>query len=109
VEPLLENEERRDEFDIVAYAERLLANFDAADGPRGKKSRGEGGDAGGPRPFAELANCTDKYEVCRMFLATLQLTNQGNVELSTAGSLETGDLEFNVNLLSRHRHPAREM
>ena len=40
IKPLLDNEARRDEFDIVEYAERLLANFDGGDGPApGKKSK----------------------------------------------------------------------
>ena len=108
IKPLLDNEARRDEFDIVEYAERLLANFDGGDGPApGKKSKvGAEGLAGGARGFAELANCTDSYEVARMFLATLQLTNQGNIELDhQVGEVET---TLAINLLSRHKHPARE-
>ena len=54
-------------------------------------------------PFGELANTPDKVEVCRLFLATLQLTNQGNVEITTKGSIETKDQSFTVSLLSRQR------
>lgn len=105
MEPLLEEEKKRGVFDIHAYGERLLANFDSAerDAPRGKKSKGEDGGETPSRPFAELANCTNQYEVCRMFLATLDLTNRGNVELSASGSLDGGDQSLTVNLLSRHR------
>ena len=105
VEPLLDDELRRDEFDILAYADRLLNNFDASerDGHVGKKSRAEDGTEGTNVPFGELANTPDKVEVCRLFLATLQLTNQGNVEITTKGSIETKDQSFTVSLLSRQR------
>ena len=39
-----------------------------------------------------------------MFLATLQLTNMGNVALSTEGNLDDGSLTLQVELLSRERH-----
>ena len=103
MEPLLDSEARRADFDILAYAERLLHNFDANDIPRGKKSKSADGSEGSARPFAELANSSDKFEVCRMFLATLQLTNQGNVELEATGSVDKGDMALTVNLLSRQR------
>ena len=33
--------------------------------------------------FSEAAQCGEKFEVCRMFLAALQLTNHGNLDLVT--------------------------
>ena len=54
---------------------------------------------------SQLADATDKYEVCRMFLATLQLTNDGNVDIATSGSLDTGDLSMTVSLLNKERRP----
>lgn len=109
VEPLLDDEARRADFDISKYAERLLAGFDADFEPAAPRSKAakhapdasEHGQTS--RPFEQLVGSSDNYEVCRMFLAALQLTNQGNVELATQGSLEAGDLTLSVNLLSRER------
>ena len=38
-----------------------------------------------------------------MFLAALDLTNKGNVELITHGSLEDGTLSLDVKLLTTER------
>ena len=54
-------------------------------------------------PFAELAQTGEPYEVARLFLAALQLTNWGNVELEAAGSVDGGDMTLTVNLLDKTR------
>ena len=51
-------------------------------------------------PFAEAARGEEQWEVCRMFLAALQLTNSGNVELIQQGNLEEGNLSLDVKLLT---------
>ena len=53
--------------------------------------------------FSEAAQCGETYEVCRMFLAALQLTNQGNLDLVASGSVDGGDLQLSLELLDRHR------
>ena len=55
---------------------------------------------GAPRPFAQLAQCEETYEVCRMFLAALQLTNQGNVDIVSDGSVDDGSLSLSLQLIS---------
>ena len=38
-----------------------------------------------------------------MFLAALQLTNQGNLDLVTSGTVDGGDLQLSLELLDRNR------
>ena len=53
-----------------------------------------------PHPTLTLSlSLTLTYEVCRMFLAALQLTNQGNLDLVASGSVDGGDLQL-------HPHPS---
>jgi len=105
VTPLLEEEGYRKEFDIGEYGDRLLRNFDASErGGRGAKQprRAEAGEAS-VLAFTEAAQCGEKFEVCRMFLAALQLTNQGNLDLVTSGSVDAGDLQLSLQLLDRNQ------
>lgn len=109
VEPYLREESRRVPFDIFTYADRLLGSFDddsdehaVAKSKQARRSE-SGQGATTSLPFAEAAQASSSYEVCRMFLAALQLTNAGNVELQTSGSLEKDDLCLTVNLLERQR------
>ena len=108
-EPYLREEAGRVPFDIFTYADRLLGSFDddsdehaVAKTKHARRSE-SGQGATTSLPFAEAAQASSPYEVCRMFLAALQLTNAGNVELQTSGSLEKDDLCLTVNLLERQR------
>ena len=76
MDPLLKAEEQKAPYDIDAYAKRLLAALDdshsSAQGVRVPSSY---------VPFAQAAQASSQAEVCRMFLAALQLTNTENVDL----------------------------
>lgn len=51
--------------------------------------------------FSHVVDGLDQYQVCRMFLATLQLANNGNVALHHGkSSLEQSSVPFCVELLS---------
>lgn len=66
IQPVLEREEERDEFNIrtcgLAIIDRLK-EFNLSDGAR----------------MSNVIGAPQKFEVCRSFLASLQLANQGNV------------------------------
>lgn len=69
IKPLLEEEDQRGEFDITAYGQSLIRAFP-------KK------DVSMPMTKMRLLFSADsEYEVCRMFLATLQLANNYSVEI----------------------------
>ncbi|KAG7379309.1 Condensin-2 complex subunit H2 [Phytophthora pseudosyringae] len=52
-------------------------------------------------PFETLVGGKSQFEVCRLFLASLQLANNGNVELSHAHTAaEHGQVPFKMQLLS---------
>merc|ERR1712232_376041 len=87
VEPFLAEQDTRPMFDIHEYGTRIL--------------QGLGKDEGKTNTFDKLAidvqqeedvnesdeespNSCQQYEVCRLFLASLQLANNGNVELQHA-------------------------
>jgi len=105
VTPLLEEEGFRKEFDIGEYGDRLLNNFDASErvGRGAKQSKRSDAGEASVLCFSEAAQCGEKFEVCRMFLAALQLTNQGNLDLVTSGTVDGGDLQLSLELLDRNR------
>ena len=96
VEPYLRVEQRREAFDMVRYTDRLLEAFD---NNAGKTVASEQSTLS----FSDAAQCSQPYDVCRMFLASLMLSNSGNVELQASGSVETGEMQLTVNLLERTR------
>jgi len=102
VEPMLQEQSCRSSYDIGAYKERLLESFDDDKRPvaRQKRSKSEDGTTTS-LPFEEVACTPAPHEISRFFLAALQLTADQQVDLSTSGSVETGDLCLTVNLLSR--------
>lgn len=106
VEPLLFEEDQRDAFDIHECEARILNNFQRAEratearAKQAKRGPAAADGEGSVLPFAELAQCSEPYEVCRMFLAALQLTNDRNVDVIAEGSVEDGSLSLNFQLLS---------
>ena len=68
------------------YGTRLLDHFEQSEQatPRGKAAKRDVGDdlgsSSATRPFAALAQTTEQYEVCRMFLATLQVQSRSWLE-----------------------------
>src|SRR3546814_249208 len=73
LEPLLEEQENREPFDIHVYGDRILNKLGKT---KKKQQQSTAID------FADVAGNNSQFEVCRMFLASLQLANMGNVELS---------------------------
>ena len=68
--------------------------------------RAEAGPSGGEASvlsFSEAAQCEEKYEVCRMFLAALQLTNHGNIDLVKEGSIDDGNMSLSIHLLDANK------
>ncbi|KAL1524614.1 hypothetical protein AB1Y20_019503 [Prymnesium parvum] len=101
VGPLLDEQNCHPEFNISTYRERLLESFERIDHlPLLKQAKRDGKNARPILPFAEAARGEEQWEVCRMFLAALQLTNSGNINLVTEGSLDEGNLSLHVELLS---------
>lgn len=107
VEPALQEQEARGAFDVAEYSRRLLSNFDASERGAEAASKRPKGAAEEIVSFAQLAQSEDTYEVCRMFLAALQLSNTGNVEILAEGELDSpnasgaGGLSLSLKLLSR--------
>eukprot|EP00049_Salpingoeca_infusionum_P009893 m.168305 g.168305 ORF g.168305 m.168305 type:complete len:656 (+) comp14472_c0_seq1:317-2284(+) len=66
--PILEEEEKHRPFDIHDYGAEVLASM-----PKSSKKK--------PAVFMDVAHAVEPYEVCRKFLATLQLANNGNVTI----------------------------
>lgn len=67
--PILSEEETHRPFDIHKYGEEIMTSFK-------EKSN---------QAFRELAHGKETYEICRLFLATLQLANNYNVEITADG------------------------
>mmetsp|Transcript_35512 Transcript_35512/g.114160 ORF Transcript_35512/g.114160 Transcript_35512/m.114160 type:complete len:228 (+) Transcript_35512:776-1459(+) len=107
VEPALQEQEARGAFDVAEYSRRLLSNFDASERGAEAASKRPKGAVEETVSFAQLAQSEDAYEVCRMFLAALQLSNTGNVEIIAEGELDSpnasgaGGLSLSLKLLSR--------
>jgi hypothetical protein len=77
LEPLLDEQERRPQFDLHNYADTVLSNIDS----NLKISKTSGKKDKNTLDFGEIVQGQSTEEVCRMFLACLQLANQGNVSV----------------------------
>jgi condensin-2 complex subunit H2 len=83
--PLLQEEEQRPEFDIHAYGRTVIDSMEQEIRRHHPKSIDDTGiqDAteNNTVDFQKVTRHCQQYEVCRMFLASLSLSNSGNVEL----------------------------
>ncbi|CAN8069158.1 unnamed protein product [Agarophyton chilense] len=71
IQPILDEEEQRPEFDIAAYGHRILSQFrERADKQQTKEMS-----------MSIMFRGPDTYDVCRKFLATLQLANSYSIEI----------------------------
>jgi len=75
--PLLEAQNERRQFDIQLYGHELLTKM--PDAPSVPQAASKG--AAPCVPFVELMAGQERFEVCRLFLAALQLANNGNIEI----------------------------
>lgn len=88
IQPLLEEEERREEFDISLYGKRIVNIL---------KAETENKDTEEVR-ISQLIRHSAKFEVCRMFLATLQLANNYKIEIVPYAESNVSD--FYVRMLA---------
>ncbi|XP_076303991.1 chromosome associated protein H2 isoform X1 [Tachypleus tridentatus] len=91
IKPKLELEEKRGSYDIHLYGSHVMSAFPAEK----KKST---------ILFSDFCQGKERWEICRYFLATLQLANNYNVEISSVGILEEGIDTMALTLLSRKQH-----
>jgi chromatin segregation and condensation protein Rec8/ScpA/Scc1 (kleisin family) len=80
---LLLEEEQRPEFDIHAYGRNVINSMEQEIRRHNPKSIDDKQDASeNIVDFRQVTRHCHQYEVCRMFLASLSLSNSGNVELT---------------------------
>jgi condensin-2 complex subunit H2 len=81
LEPILDDEEQRAEFDIHAYGRTVISLAESEIrrlNPTYSDKKLEKAPVN-QVDFREVTRHRQQFEVCRMFLATLNLTNAGNV------------------------------
>lgn len=76
--PLLEEEEQRPEFDIHAYGKSVLKEIQQTS----KKRQSNELKQDNAVTFQEVTKSKQKYDVCRLFLASLKLSEFGNVRFN---------------------------
>lgn len=81
--PVLSKEETHRPFDIHKYGEEIMASF------KGKSNQ----------TFKEMARGKEAFEICRLFLATLQLANNYNVQITADGVGEKAIDTMNLQLI----------
>ncbi|XP_028397673.1 condensin-2 complex subunit H2-like [Dendronephthya gigantea] len=91
VVPKLEDEDTHRPYDIHKYGEKLLASFE--DMPL--------------KSFDEVVPSQEPWEVCRYFLASLQLANNNNVEILKNDSSNNNNMDC-MKLKLLHRTPAHQ-
>lgn len=99
LKPVLRKEQRRVKFNIKKYSRKIISRVDQI-GQYDTEARARQGEAAAAPEvnFAHVMNGAPKYEVCRAFLTTLFLTNQGNFDLEMVEE-EDGFKSFNLQLL----------
>ena len=82
LEPILRAQEDAPQFDIHDYSDRILVDIGLVNQQHVEESGNEkeAGAAHDWITFDDIARGKDATEVCRMFLACLQLANLGNIE-----------------------------
>ncbi|CAI6365838.1 unnamed protein product [Macrosiphum euphorbiae] len=83
--PILEEEEKRIEFDVHEYGTRILSCFEFI---------------GEKKLFGELVGGLDKEEVARYFLSLLMMVNTYNLEISN----DIAENDISITLLKKERH-----
>ncbi|XP_025205007.1 condensin-2 complex subunit H2-like [Melanaphis sacchari] len=83
--PILEEEEKRTEFDVHEYGTRILSCFEFI---------------GEKKLFRELVGGLDKEEVARYFLSLLMMVNTYNLDISN----NISENDISITLLKKERH-----
>lgn len=90
IHPVLEKEERRREFDIHKYGENILSRY-----------RQPGQNESDTMNMSKLLRASEKFDVCRLFLSSLQLANQGCIEIEPDENQDTCEVsDPSVRLLA---------
>ncbi|TYZ61906.1 hypothetical protein PybrP1_006482 [[Pythium] brassicae (nom. inval.)] len=115
--PILKEQDERPPFDIHTYGREILGQLahetkvkhegGPSSQPKKRKAAVDGGGADADDgdeaniPFEDIVGGLSQYEVCRMFLASLQLANNGNVQLVHGRSAtEQSRVPFRMKLLT---------
>ncbi|KAF1784009.1 Condensin-2 complex subunit H2, C-terminal [Phytophthora cactorum] len=114
--PLLKQQDTRPPFDIHLYGREIIGRLEeeqknaslamhskTTKRDKNKRARLEpaSDEEESAVPFETLVDGKSQFEVCRLFLASLQLANNGNVALSHARTAaEHGQVPFEMQLLS---------
>jgi condensin-2 complex subunit H2 len=106
LENVLVEQEMRPQFDIHAYSDEVLTKVEkfVSDKAESKSSTGASDTA---VEFSTIVNGESSYEICRVFLACLQLANLGNISLkSERSALDSNgtlrDNAFKVQVLNNN-------
>ncbi|XP_072172013.1 condensin-2 complex subunit H2-like [Diadema setosum] len=99
IAPILAREEKFAFFDINEYGGFVLDKLSQLEKKQGKKKPKEQ-----PTPFARVVEDKQIHEVSRYFLATLQLANNYNVEVTSKGTGDVGMDTMSLKLLSMKQH-----
>lgn len=98
--PLLLEEEQRPEFDIHAYGRTVISSMEQEISRHNLNSKQSMDDTqNAPEntvDFRKVTRNCQQYEVCRMFLASLNLSNSGNVELAAESDDKCTSLELSL-------------
>jgi len=97
LKPVLRKEQKRPKFNIKKYSKKIITRVDQIGRPAARPTQ-SGEEALPEVNFAHVMNGAPKWEVCRAFLTTLFLTNQGNFDIETVEE-DDGFKTFNVHLL----------
>ena len=88
--PVLESEANRPPFDIHKDSDELLDSLVENSG----ETR--------PQSFENVMKGKEKYEICRFFLATLQLANNGNLEIDAPKLDDNKNSIINLKVIDRN-------
>lgn len=106
LEPILDDEDQRMAFDIHSYSETVISRVEKevvrVSGDDMEEEDGKEGDVKKVKAvnFQELTRHQAQYEVCRTFMAALNLSNSGNVDLyQDKGSKSIGRAPLLIKLL----------
>lgn len=94
IKPVLRLENRREAFDIHAYEGRVMRNFE-------ENNRKQ------TVYFSKICEGKQKWEVCRYFLASLQLANSYDIDISVNDPGKGSDME--LTLMSRKTNENRDV
>ncbi|ELU12854.1 hypothetical protein CAPTEDRAFT_219248 [Capitella teleta] len=98
--PKLEEEEAHDGFDIHVCGTHVINAFKAE--PENTMQTEEPDSS--TIEFRKMVKNKPQYEVCRIFLATLQLANTYNVQIDVEGDLSSRMDAMRITLLNTQRH-----